>query len=157
MDGMRLLDQHIDRSLWPIDPAEAATYYFIWDLSPRGAETNCAKEGCASGRWPREDDECTIISVSLSRKKLEKEGGDGVCGGGGGGGLLGMVRRVCRRGGGKRMQKGLMSNDLMAEEMREKQHQHQHQQKEQNGGRRWSEATLVERRRSLGERKLVKD
>ncbi|KAM3428702.1 hypothetical protein NHJ13734_008487 [Beauveria thailandica] len=152
MDGMRLLDQHIDRSLWPIDPAEAATYYFIWDLSPRGAETNQATEGCASERWLREDDECTIISVSLSQKKLEKEDGAG------GGGLLGMVRRVCRRGGGKRMQKGLLSNDLMAKEMREKhQHQHQHQQREQNEGRRWSEATLVERRRSLGERKLVKD
>ncbi|KAM3439659.1 hypothetical protein MY4824_002651 [Beauveria thailandica] len=153
MDGMRLLDQHIDRSLWPIDPAEAATYYFIWDLSPRGAEMNQATEGRASERWLREDDACTITSVSLSRKKLEKEGGDGA---GGAGGLLGMVRRACRRGGGKRMQKGLMSNDLMAKEMREK-HQHQHQQKEQNEGRRWSEATLVERRRSLEERKLVKD
>ncbi|KAH8710503.1 hypothetical protein HC256_007341 [Beauveria bassiana] len=159
MDGMRLLDQHIDRSLWPIDPAEAATYYFIWDLSPRGVETKRAKENCASGRWPREDDECTILSVSLSRQKLEKEGRDGAYsgGGGGGGGLRGMVRRVCRRGGLKCMQKRLVDNDPMAGEMREKQHQYQHQQKEQNGGRRWSDATLVERRRSLGERKPVKD
>ncbi|KAM3508910.1 hypothetical protein MY11210_006553 [Beauveria gryllotalpidicola] len=149
MDGMRLLDQHIDRSLWPIDPAQAATYYFIWDLSPRGAETDRAKEGCTSGRRFREDDERTIISVSLLRKRLEKEDGGG---GGGGGGLLGMVRRVCRRGGGKRMQKGLVSKNMMADEMWEK----QHQQKEQNGGKRWSEATLVERR-SLEERKLVKD
>lgn len=55
------------------------------------------------------------------------------------------------------MQKRLVDNDPMAGEMREKQYQYQHQQKEQNGGRRWSDATLVERRRSLGERKPVKD
>lgn len=58
--------------MWPIEPAEAAKYQFIWTTTtPRSHRT----EVDCSRRRPREDDECTLTSTSTESRKVNRKGG----------------------------------------------------------------------------------
>ncbi|KAJ6788149.1 hypothetical protein PWT90_03250 [Aphanocladium album] len=150
MDRMRVLDQHIDRSLLPIEPTEAAKYQFIWDFSPRPKTCRSETAVAALGRRPREDDERTLTSVMTEtrrghyKKDLEAESGSR--GGGGGGGLLSLMLRSVK-GPRKQMKRLLQTREKTPAVPTEKPH---------DGLRRSSEATLVERLSGKEEKKEKK-
>ncbi len=71
---MRLLDQHIDRSLWPIDPAEAAQYQFIWDLSPPHLRKGHAKASAdSSQRKSRAGEQSAPTSPENTRQTQQQQ------------------------------------------------------------------------------------
>lgn len=129
---MRLLDQHIDRSMWPIEPAEAAKYQFIWTTTaaPRSHRTEPA-DYCSGRRRPREDDECTLTSTCTESRKGNEQGSAATQNGRG-------LLQVCWRSvkaPRKQIKKLLSTKEKAATGERTIQ---------QNGERRWSETTLVE-------------
>lgn len=137
MDGMRVLDQHIDRSLLRIEPTEAAQYQFIWSSArPR----TCPSDTTATVvRRPREDDERTLTSVDTESRRSKK----GVTEGGGArSGLLGMMVRGVKAPR-KQMKKLLQQQKGTTE--KGKTEEGKAEEGDDDSQRRSSEATLVER------------
>ncbi|OAQ95987.1 hypothetical protein LLEC1_01657 [Akanthomyces lecanii] len=132
MDTMRVLDQHIDRSLWPIEAAEAAKYQFIWTATTPRSHRN---EADRSRRRPSEH---RLTSV-LSEPRAYQKGGAVARNGSG---LLQACWRSVKAP--RKQTKKLLTKDKIAAGDKPQW---------QDGERRWSETTLVEKPSSLEERK----
>ncbi|EGX89584.1 hypothetical protein CCM_07836 [Cordyceps militaris CM01] len=142
MDTIRILDQQIDRSLWPIEPTEAAQYHFIWTAPKK------RRAGDSGRRRPREDDERTIASAASAESDARNQKGSATERGTG---LLRVVRRSVIEGPRRRMQK------LLGKGHKATAAPSTMQEQECAGQRRWSEVTLVECGSRQEERKGTKE
>ncbi|KAJ4148351.1 hypothetical protein LMH87_002826 [Akanthomyces muscarius] len=140
MDSMRILDQHIDRSMWPIEPAEAAKYQFIWTTTAPRSHRAEAADCCSRRRRPREDDECTLTSASTESREGNKKGAATAQNGSG---LLQACWRSVKAPR-KQMKRLLSTKEKAAAGEKTQKH---------DGERRWSETTLVESPSCPAERK----
>ncbi|OAA72416.1 hypothetical protein ISF_01489 [Cordyceps fumosorosea ARSEF 2679] len=140
MDTMRILDQHIDRSLLTLPPAEAGQCQFIWTNAPRP-------------RRSREEDEHTLASPSTTATEYKKNRKTTMpaTAESDAGGLLGMLQQACRRS--VRVPRKQMRKILTrTQDNRQQPHGQGH-----DGVRRWSVATLVESESYYEERTKTKE
>ncbi|KAJ2959497.1 hypothetical protein NQ176_g11114 [Zarea fungicola] len=63
LGNLRILDQQVDKSLWAIEPTEAAKYQFIWDKTFPGSSRIALGAASTPFRRRRDVDEHTLASI----------------------------------------------------------------------------------------------